>query len=127
MAKVTKNDEASGFDFDSATGREASGSKGSVLNLEIGESIGPIVVTSIQENVFLDDSPGAHPVTCYGARTMNGIPLRLPVAAIFVSKCKELGVKIGDKIAIQRVDDVLKTKGRGKGNPMKDFRVKVLD
>jgi len=133
MAALTESDDSGAIaakrsivDFDSIVGEESVG-RGDILAFEVGDTHGPMTVTRIIPEVLLSDEPGARPVTVYQARGQAGQNLRLPIGAIFIDKMTALAVAPGDTIFVRRNADILKERGRGKGRPMRDYSVKVVE
>jgi hypothetical protein len=97
------------------------GGQSAILELEVGEIAGPLVYVGSQE-MALESGP----VKVHMAQTPNKDVIRCPIAAAFLRSFDQAGIQKGDTFAIKRYDDSTKKAGKGKGQSMHIFAVKVL-
>jgi DNA helicase TIP49 (TBP-interacting protein) len=64
--------------------------------------------------------------TVHTATDPGNNTLRLPISATFVRAIDQAGVKRGDVFAVHRWEDVIKKSGKGKGQTMPVYSVKVI-
>ena len=101
---------------------EEFGGQSDILLLEQGEVAGPFTYVGHQEmTTELGDT------TVHMATTKDGDTLRLPIQATFLRAIDQADVVRGDQFLVRRTEDQLKKKGKGAGNPMAIYGVKVLN
>lgn len=105
-------------DFHNAEGQTFG--RGNILKLEIGQAAGPFAYKGTRE---IDTELGK--TDAHVGTDMRGTDWGLPLAASFVSQVEDGGLKAGDQFLVLREADVKKRKGKGKGNPMSIYRIKV--
>ncbi|MDE2102577.1 MAG: hypothetical protein KGL39_35345 [Patescibacteria group bacterium] len=107
--------------WDSMKGEEFGG-KSEILILQVGEIAGPLTYVGHQEmTTDLGDT------TVHTATTKSGEQVRLPIQATFLRALDQAGVVRGDSFMVKRFEDQVKKKGKGAGNPMAIYGVKVID
>lgn len=110
-----------GSEFDELNGELYAGLN--ILKLNEGQATGAIQIVNILRDQKLGKGKikNSKPVDVYVGMA-NGIQVRCPIAASFVSKMKEANVKIGDTVAFKRTEDYKSQFGvKGAG-----YHVKVL-
>lgn len=105
--------------FDNIPG-EVYGGTSDILMLEIGEAAGPLTYTGHRE-VDL----GLGPVVLHEAKDSEGKAWRLPIAANFVRQLETANINRDDVFIVKRIEDAIKQRGKGKGNPMQMYVVKI--
>lgn len=98
------------------------GGQADIMALEEGEIGGPFTYVGHQP-MRLDDKD----VTVHIGQTEEGTNMRLPISASFLRSIDQAKLAPGDKFAVKRNEDVIKKNGKGKGNPMQIYSIKVLE
>jgi hypothetical protein len=107
--------------WDTVDGQEFGGASG-ILELKVGEVAGIFTYTGHQQiTTDLGDA------TVHTALDEDGAQWRLPIQATFLRAVDQAGLKMNDKFAIRRDEDVLKKRGKGAGKPMAIFAIKVIE
>lgn len=107
--------------WDEAEGQEFGGASG-ILELKPGEVAGPFTYTGHQNmTTALGDT------TVHTGLDEEGNQWRLPIQATFLRAIDQARVQMGDKLAIKRLEDVEKKRGKGAGNPMAIYAIKVIE
>ena len=125
-AKLTKADLAAGVIqsaavWDAAPG-EVFGGSADILKLEPGQVAGPLVYVGLSEKKLELDGDK---VDVHTARDASAKLWRLPLSASFRNQLVESKLAAGDTFLVRRTEDALKKKGKGKGNPMRIYQVKI--
>ncbi len=108
-------------DWDRADGQEYGG-QSEILLMDVGEIAGKFTYVGKQAMATeLGDT------TVHTAVTANKEQVRLPISAAFLRSVDQAGIRQGDKFLIKRLDDVQKKSGKGKGQTMQIYAVKVTD
>lgn len=97
------------------------GGQADIMALEVDEIGGPFEYVGHQP-MRLEDKD----VTVHIGLTTEGTNMRLPISASFLRAVDQAKLAPGDTFAIKRNDDVKKKNGKGKGNMMQIYSVKVL-
>lgn len=105
--------------WDEAEGQEFGG-KSDVINILVGEIAGPFVYAGHQSMVT-----DLGEATVHIANTSDGESVRLPISATFVRAVDAAGLAFGDTFLVRRSDDVKKKKGKGAGNMIPVYAIKV--
>ena len=108
--------------WDSTQG-EVFGGSADILKLEIGEVAGPLSYVGLSEKKLELDGDK---VDVHTARDASCKLWRLPLSASFRNQLLESKLGAGDSFLARRVEDSVKKKGKGKGNMMKIYQVKIL-
>lgn len=117
-AATVSNDAAL---WDSAEG-ETFGGDADILKLDVGQIAGPLTYEGRDaKGLELDGEK----VDVHTGRDAAGKLWRLPLSASFRNQLTESKLAEGDTFLVRRNEDAIKKKGKGKGNPMKIFQVKV--
>jgi len=102
-------------------GGQEFGGESDIIKIEPGQFAGPFqyaghskIVTDLGE------------VTAHTAHTISGDLVRLPIQATFLRAIDQAGVQLGDTFAIGRGRDVKKKKGKGAGNDMAIYKIKLI-
>jgi len=107
--------------WDEQEGQEFGGASG-ILELQVGEVAGPFTYTGHQNmTTELGDT------TVHTGNDEEGNQWRLPIQATFLRAIDQARISMGDKFAVKRLDDVKKKRGKGAGNMMAIFAIKVLE
>lgn len=107
--------------WDAAQGEEFGG-KSEILSIEVGEVAGPLTYVGHQEmTTELGET------TVHMATNKEGETLRLPIQATFQRAIDQAGVERGDTFLVKRDEDQTKKRGKGAGNPMAIYAVKVTN
>lgn len=115
-----------GDDFENPNVGETFG--GSYARLELAENQVSELLEYVKDSkVQVENEDGAEMVPVPVARTPDGILVSLPISAIFRKHWKEANVNVGDKFKIKRYLDAIKKRGKGTGNKLKVFAVKVYE
>jgi hypothetical protein len=122
---VTGNDGKKAYlmkasDWDSNSSPEFGG-QSDILELEVGEIAGPLVYIG-----HTDMTLESGPVRVHQAQTTDGETVRCPIATAFLRSFDQATIEKGDTFAIKRYEDTVKKSGRGKGQNMHIYAVKVL-
>jgi len=96
------------------------GGQSEILELNVGQVAGPLTYIGHQA---MTTSLGE--TTVHTATTREETTVRLPIGATFNRAMDQAGVRRGDKFFIKRTEDAIKKQGKGKGNPMKIYAIKV--
>jgi len=112
MADETAWEQGEGEEF---------GGKSEILILRVGELAGPLVYVGHQE---MTTSLGE--TTVHMATTKNGDTMRLPIQATFLRSVDQAGLVRGDTFLVKRFEDQIKKQGKGKGNPMAFYGLRVV-
>ena len=107
--------------WDQAPG-ETFGGNADILKLEVGQIAGPLTYSGIDAKALELDG---EKVDVHTARDGGGKLWRLPLSASFRNQLTESKLASGDTFYFRRLEDAVKKKGKGKGNPMRIFQVKV--
>jgi len=125
--KISKNDLAAATVtndsalWDSAEG-ETFGGDADILKLEVGQIAGPLKYEGRDaKGLELDGEK----VDVHTGRDNAGKLWRLPLSASFRNQLTESKLGEGDTFLVRRNEDAIKKKGKGKGNPMRIFQIKV--
>lgn len=106
--------------FDQLKGQEFGG-QSDLLQMEQGECAGPFTYCGhSQITTELGET------TSHLAFDDNGDQIRLPIQATFLKAIDQARIQVGDTFAIKRWEDQEKKKGKGAGNMMAIYSVKVL-
>lgn len=97
------------------------GGQSDILELEVGEIAGPLEYVGFQ-TMNLESGE----VKVQLAVTPDKETLRCPISASFLRSFDQAGITIGDTFAIKRNEDTEKKGGKGKGQMMHIYSVKVL-
>lgn len=107
--------------WDRADGQEYGG-QSEILLMDVGEVAGPFTYVGKQAMATqLGDT------TVHTAVTKDKEQVRLPISAAFLRSIDQAGIRQGDKFLVKRLDDVEKKAGKGKGQVMQIYAVKVTD
>lgn len=112
-----KADEA----WDEFSGQEFGGQAG-ILEIKEGEVAGVFAYTGHQQ-VTTDLGE----TTVHTALDDDGAAWRLPIQATFLRAVDQAALRMGDKFAIKRYEDQIKKRGKGAGNKMAIYAIKVLE
>jgi hypothetical protein len=108
-------------DWDTFDGQEYGGAA-PILVLHENEVAGPFAYMGYQKVVTeLGEA------TVHSGSDTEGQSWRLPIQATFIRAIDQANLKIGDRFAVRRDDDVTKKRGKGAGNAMAIFRIKVTE
>lgn len=108
-------------EWDSAEGQEFGGSSG-ILDLKVGEVAGIFTYTGHQQiNTELGET------TVHTALDEDGAQWRLPIQATFLRAVDQARLGMNDKFAVRRDEDVKKKRGKGAGNMMAIYAIKVIE
>jgi hypothetical protein len=107
--------------WEQTEGQEFGGASG-ILDLKAGEVAG--IFAYIGHQQITTDLGEA---TVHTASDEDNVQWRLPIQATFLRAVDQASLKMGDKFAIRRDDDVIKKRGAGKGKPMAIFAIKVIE
>jgi len=107
--------------WDSTPG-EVFGGNADILKLEVGEVAGPLTYVGLSEKKLELEGDK---VDVHTARDGNGKLWRLPLSASFRNQLVESKLAEGDTFLVRRAEDAEKKKGKGKGNLMKIYQVKI--
>lgn len=106
--------------WDNDEGQEFGG-KADVVKILVGEIAGPFTYLN---HVSMETDLGK--VTVHQATTEDKQQVRLPISATFVRAVDQADLKFGDVFLIKRSEDVEKKRGKGAGNDIPVFAIKVL-
>lgn len=107
--------------WDEADGQEFGGSA-EVLILRQNEIAGPFIYTGHQQvQTDLGET------TSHTGTDPDGEQVRLPIQATFLRAVDTAKLGYGDKFLVKRQPDQIKKKGKGAGNPMAIFAIKVIE
>lgn len=104
------------------TDGETYGGNADILKLDVGQIAGPLTYAGLDEKALELDG---EKVDVHCARDGAGKLWRLPLAASFRRQIIESKLAEGDTFLVRRVEDAVKKKGKGKGNPMRIFQIKI--
>lgn len=129
--KITKSQVNQGVaasnqtdDFENPNVGESFG--GSYSRLELNENEVSGLLEYVKDSkVQVENDNGPEIITSPVAKTEEGKLVSLPISAIFRKHWKEANVEKGDKFKIKRYVDVVKKRGKGSGNKLKVYAVKV--
>lgn len=107
--------------FDMTDG-EVFGGSADILKLDPGIAAGPLSYEGVDEKKLELDGDK---VDVHVGRDGSGKRWRLPLSTSFRNQIGEAKLAKGDTFFLRRLDDAVKKKGKGKGNPMKIFQIKV--
>lgn len=105
-------------------GAEVYGGSADILKLDVSKAAGPLLYEGIDEKKLELDGDK---VDVHVGRDGSGKRWRLPLSTSFRNQIEDAKLTKGDTFYIRRLDDVLKKKGKGKGNPMKIFQIAVSE
>ena len=97
------------------------GGQSDVLKLEVGQVAGVFTYVGSQSITTELGDTTAH------TATIDGEPVRLPIQATFLRALDQAGIQRGDQFIIKRDADVIKKQGKGKGQPMAIYAIKVTE
>jgi hypothetical protein len=120
---------ASELVFDNPDLGESFGGTFDRLILNVGDISEYLQYVRQSSMVFEDIADGqvtSKTVAVFLARNAEGTIFSLPIAAIFVKNFKDANMVQGDIFTFRRTGDVTKKKGRGTGNIMETYEIKVL-
>ena len=100
------------------------GGQSPILVIKVGQVVGPITFNSIKE-VASGDREGDTMTQTTGL--LDGKTHRLPLSATVVRAVQDAQLQHGDGFWIMRHEDVIKEKGKGKGQAMGIYEIKVTD
>ena len=107
--------------WEQAKGQEYGGSAG-ILKLEPGQIAGPLVYHGHQQiTTELGDT------TVHLGSDEDNEQWRLPISATFVRAMDQANLRPGDKFLTRRLPDQTKKRGKGAGNPMAMYAIKVIE
>jgi len=119
LAAATVTNDASLWD---STEGETYGGDADILRLDVGQIAGPLKYEGRDaKGLELDGEK----VDVHTGRDNAGKLWRLPLSASFRNQLTESKLAEGDTFLVRRGEDAIKKKGKGKGNPMKIFQIKV--
>lgn len=107
--------------WDAVEGSEFGG-QADIMSLDVGEIGGPFLYIGFQP-MRLEDKD----VTVHIGQTSEGVNMRLPISASFLRSVDQAKLVPGDKFAVKRNEDVAKKNGKGKGNMMQIYSLKVIE
>ena len=110
--------------FDQAEG-EVFGGASEILHPEENQVVGPLTYTALRKNVDLGNQ--MEPVDIHEARDSEGNQYRLPISANCRRQAEVADLKKGDVFVFKRLPDVAKARGKGAGNMMEMYQIKVLE
>ena len=97
------------------------GGQSDILTMSEGEMAGPLTYAGAnQVTTDLGET------TSHVAIMHNGEQIRLPIQATFIRAMDMANLQQGDTFAVRRDPDQIKKRGKGAGNAMAIFRIKVL-
>lgn len=99
---------------------EEFGGKADILILKVGEIAGPLTYVGHQK---MTTSLGE--TTVHLATNKEGETMRLPIQATFLRSIDQGGLVRGDTFLVKRFEDQIKKQGKGAGNPMAIYGVKI--
>ncbi len=105
--------------WDNAEGQEYGG-QSDILKMKVGEIAGPLVYVGHQQ---IETDLGS--ATVHLATDEEEEQWRLPISATFIRCVDQANLKQGDTFLVRRLDDQQKKRGKGKGNAMAIFALKV--
>ena len=111
-------------DFENPSVGEVFGGSYPRLDLLEGQ-VSPLLEYVKDSKVQVENDDGAEMVAVPVARTPEGQLISLPISAIFRKHWKEANVNVGDTFKIKRYVEAIKKRGKGAGNKLKVFAVKV--
>lgn len=98
------------------------GGQSDILELEVGEIAGPLGYVG-----FTTMTLEGGEVTVHQAQTPAGDTIRCPISSSFIRSFDQAGVQKGDKFAVKRNEDAEKKSGKGKGQMMHIYSVKIVE
>lgn len=108
-------------DWDKFEGQEYGGAA-PILILHENEVAGPFRYMGYQKvTTELGEA------TVHSGSDEEGQSWRLPIQATFIRAIDQGNMRIGDKFVVKRGEDVTKKRGKGAGNAMAIFSVKVIE
>lgn len=107
--------------WDSAEGEEFGG-KSEILTIVVGEVAGPLKYIGHQQMTTELGETTVHLATNQEDET-----LRLPIQATFIRAVDQAGLQRGDTFLVKRFEDQEKKRGKGAGNQMAIYAIKVLE
>jgi hypothetical protein len=99
---------------------EEFGGKSDILIIQVGEIAGPFNYVGHQQMTTELGETTVH------LATLKDETMRLPIQATFIRAVDQAGLKRGDTFLIKRFEDQEKKRGKGAGNQMAIYGVKVL-
>lgn len=125
------SDNKADQDFENPNVGENFGGSYARLDLNEGQVSQELVYIKEDDIQVRDDSEGAAP----GAKKTlkmhvlqdvdSGVLVTSPIGAVFDNVWAEAQIKTGDVFRIKRYSDTVKKEGKGKGNKMKVYGIKV--
>ena len=115
------NVKVSASQWDAAPG-EVFGGSADILKMEPGEVAGPLTYEGIDEKRLELEG---EKIDVHVGRDAGGKRWRLPLSTSFRYQLEESKLAEGDTFLLRRAEDAIKKKGKGKGNPMKIFQIKI--
>lgn len=97
------------------------GGQSDILELEVGEIAGPLESVGYQMMTLESGE-----IRVQLAITEAKDTLRMPISASFTRAFDQAAIQIGDTFAVKRNEDVDKKAGKGKGQTMHIYSIKVL-
>jgi len=108
-------------DWDQLEGQEYGGAA-PILVLHENEVAGPFSYMGYQKvTTELGEA------TVHSGSDGEGRSWRLPIQATFIRAVDQANLRVGDRFAVRRDEDVTKKRGKGAGNAMAIFRIKVVE
>ena len=109
--------------FDSMPG-DSFGGESEILLLDEGMVAGPL---SYLGHRLTDLGNNMGPADIHEAKDSEGDTWRLPIAANFRRQAEGANLQRGDTFYVKRLTDAVKKAGKGKGNAMQMYQVKVTN
>lgn len=97
------------------------GGQSEILELDVNECAGPFEYQGHQPMILESGETTVH----LGA--LDGDLYRLPISSAFLRCVDQARLRLGDVFAIKRLPDVAKKAGKGKGQTMKIYSLKVIE
>ncbi len=111
------------FNFDEGAG-ESFGGSSEILMLAEDEVAGPLTYVTLRRGVDLGNNMGL--VDIHEAKDSEGDLWRLPIASNFRRQAESANLRSGDVFGIKRLLDATKKHGKGKGNAMEMYAIKIV-
>lgn len=108
--------------FEKAQG-DTFGGASEILVLEEGAIAGPLKYAGHR---LTDLGNGLEPVDMHESQDAEDETWRLPIAANFRRQAEGANLQRGDTFYLKRLPDAIKKGGKGKGNPMQMYQIKVI-
>lgn len=121
MAKKSTSKKPAANLFGDLKGEKFGGNNNRLI-MEENSVVKGVTFAGMEKNVDL----GQGPIDLYTGKLEGTTDaIRLPAAAIFRKNMEKAALKPGSVIAIARLPDAIKQKGKGKGKPMEVYEVLV--